>query len=94
MQTYAFAETAGAALGAEGLLYKERTIGVFSASTGIRRHFEKFVMENYKRVNSVKEFADLYYVSERSFSRKFHSSSGKVPINGCRGKGRTDVGHD
>ena len=29
LQTYAFAETAGAALGAEGLLYKERTIGVF-----------------------------------------------------------------
>ena len=71
MQTYAFAETAGAALGAEGLLYKERTIGVFFPHRlvfgGI---FEKFVMENYKRVNSVKEFADLYYVSERSFSRK------------------------
>ena len=38
-----------------------------------------FVMENYKKVNSVKEFADLYYVSERSFSRKFHSCFGESP---------------
>ena len=63
----------------KGFYTKKELSAFFSASTGIRRHFEKFVMENYKRVNSVKEFADLYYVSERSFSRKFHSSFGESP---------------
>ena len=58
---------------------KKELTAFFSASTGIRQRFEKFVMENYKKVNSVKEFADLYYVSERSFSRKFHSCFGESP---------------
>ena len=63
-----------------GTLYtKKELTAFFSASTGIRQRFEKFVMENYKKVNSVKEFADLYYVSERSFSRKFHSCFGESP---------------
>ena len=37
------------------------------------------VLENYRKVNSVKEFAGLYYVSERTFSRKFHSCFGESP---------------
>ena len=63
----------------KGFYTKKELAEFFSASTGIRRHFEKFVMENYKKVNSVKEFADLYYISERSFSRKFHSCFGESP---------------
>lgn len=63
----------------KGFYTKKELAEFFSSSTRIRRDFEKFVMENYKRVNSVKEFADLYYISERSFSRKFHSSFGESP---------------
>lgn len=63
----------------KGFYTKKELTAFFSASTGIRQRFEKFVMENYKKVNSVKEFADLYYVSERSFSRKFHSCFGESP---------------
>ena len=63
----------------KGFYTKKELAAFFSTSTGIRQHFEKFVLENYKKVNSVKEFADLYYVSERSFSRKFHSCFGESP---------------
>ena len=63
----------------KGFYTKKELAAFFSTSTGIRRHFEKFVIENYKKVSSVKEFADLYYVSERSFSRKFHSCFGESP---------------
>lgn len=60
--------------------YTKKELGAFfSASPDFRQHFEKFVMENYKKVDSVKEFADLYYISERSFSRKFHSCFGESP---------------
>ena len=54
----------------KGFYTKKELSAFFSASTGIRRHFEKFVMENYKRVNSVKEFADLYYVSDAFLQQK------------------------
>ena len=63
----------------KGFYTKKELAAFFSTSTGIRRHFEKFVIENYKKVSSVKEFADLYYVSERSCSRKFHSCFGESP---------------
>ena len=63
----------------KGFYTKKELATFFSASTGIRQHFERFVLENYKKVNSVKEFADLYYISERSFSRKFHSCFGESP---------------
>ena len=63
----------------KGFYTKKELATFFSASTGIRQHFERFVLENYKKVNSVKEFADLYYISERSFSREFHSCFGESP---------------
>lgn len=63
----------------KGFYTKKELAAFFSTSTGIRRHFEKFVIENYKKVSSVKEFADLYYVSERSFSRKFCYCFGESP---------------
>lgn len=63
----------------KGFYTKKELTAFFSTSTGIRQHFEKFVLENYKKVSSVKEFADLYYISERSFSRKFHSCFGESP---------------
>lgn len=63
----------------KGFYTKIELAAFFSASTGIRQSFERFVLENYKKVNTVKEFADLYYISERSFSRKFHSYFGQSP---------------
>ncbi len=63
----------------KGFYTKKELAAFFSTSTGIRQHFEKFVLENYKKVSSVKEFADLYYISERSFNRKFHSCFGESP---------------
>ena len=64
----------------KGFYTKKRTDSVlFPHRPASDNVFEKFVMENYKKVNSVKEFADLYYVSERSFSRKFHSCFGESP---------------
>lgn len=63
----------------KGFYTKKELAEFFSASTCIRGSFEKFVLENYKKVNSVKEFAGLCYISVRSFSRKFHSSFGESP---------------
>lgn len=63
----------------KGFYTEKELAAFFSAATDIRWNFEKFVLENYKKVTSVKEFADLYYVSERSFSRKFHFYFGESP---------------
>lgn len=63
----------------KGFYTKKELTVFFSASTAIREHFERFILENYKKVNSVKDFADLYCLSERSFSRKFHSYFGESP---------------
>lgn len=56
----------------------ELEVFFFESVTG-RCSFQRFVMENYKNVTSVKEFADLCNVSVRSFSRKFHSYFGETP---------------
>jgi len=62
-----------------GFYTKKELAAFFSTSTVIKQHFERFVLENYNRVNSVKDFASLYCVSERSFTRKFHSCFGESP---------------
>ena len=41
--------------------------------------FEEFVLNNYKKVNTVKEFAELYCTSERSFGRKFKHCFNESP---------------
>lgn len=63
----------------KGFYTKKELAAFFSASTSIRQHFERFVLENYKKINTVKDFADLYCISERSFNRKFHSFFGESP---------------
>lgn len=62
-----------------GFYTKKELTAFFAASAEARQRFERFVLENYRKVNSVKEFAGLYYVSERTFSRKFRSCFGESP---------------
>lgn len=62
-----------------GFYTKQELAAFFSASTNIGESFERFVLDNYKRTNSVKELANLCHISERSFNRKFHSCFGESP---------------
>ena len=63
-----------------GTLYTKKELAAFfSASTNIGESFERFVLDNYRKADSVKELADLYHISERSFNRKFHSCFGESP---------------
>ncbi|WP_075555575.1 helix-turn-helix domain-containing protein [Parabacteroides timonensis] len=62
-----------------GFYTKKELAAFFSASTNIGESFERFVWDNYKKTDSIKELADLYHVSERSFNRKFHSCFGESP---------------
>ncbi len=60
--------------------YTKKELSVFfSSSTYIRKPFERFVLENYTKIGSIKEFAHLCNMSERSFNRNFHSSFGQSP---------------
>lgn len=59
-----------------GFYTKQELAAFFSASTNIGESFERFVLDNYKRTNSIKELANLCHISERSFNRKFHSCFG------------------
>ena len=70
-----------------GFYTKKELAAFFSASTNIRESFERFVLDNYRKADSVKELADLYHISERSFNRKFHSCFGESPY-----KSPTDMG--
>ena len=54
-----------------GFYTKPELASFFSGTSGVGRKFEDFVLENYRKVKSVKEFASLCCVSERSFNRKF-----------------------
>lgn len=51
----------------------------FAGIVGMGKQFENFVMENYKKVKTVKEFASLCHLSERAFSRKFNVKFGQSP---------------
>ena len=62
-----------------GFYTKQELAAFFSASTNIGESFERFVLDNYKRTNSIKELANLCHISERSFNRKFHSCFGASP---------------
>lgn len=58
---------------------KSELAAFFSRTTGVGRKFEDFVLDNYKNVKTVKEFASLCCVSERSFNRKFQESFSQSP---------------
>ena len=66
-------------LALRGFYTKSELAGFFSSTTGVGRQFEDFVLDNYKNVKTVKEFASLCCVSERSFNRKFQESFSQSP---------------
>ena len=51
----------------------------FTGISGVGKKFENFIIENYRKVRTVKEFASLCCVSERSFNRKFQESFSQSP---------------
>ena len=62
-----------------GFYTKPELASFFSGTSGVGRKFEDFVLENYRKVKSVKEFASLCCVSASS---KIVLT--RAPINGCR----------
>lgn len=62
-----------------GFYAKRELAAFFAGTTGVGREFETLIMENYKTVKTVKEFADLCCMSERSFNRKFHAHFRQSP---------------
>lgn len=62
-----------------GFYTKPELASFFSGTSGVGRKFEDFVLENYRKVKSVKEFASLCCVSERSFNRKFQDCFNQSP---------------
>ena len=51
----------------------------FTGISGVGKKFENFIIENYRKVRTVKEFASLCCVSERSFNRKFQHCFNQSP---------------
>ena len=51
----------------------------FTGISGVGKKFESFIIENYRKVKTVKEFANLCCVSERSFNRKFQHCFNQSP---------------
>lgn len=49
--------------------------------TGRDPNFKSFVLENYLQIRNIKQFAQLYHCSERSFNRKFKSCFHDTPYN-------------
>jgi len=62
-----------------GIYTKNELIEFFQLVSSSWNSFEEFVLNNYKKVNTVKEFAELYCTSERSFSRKFKHCFNESP---------------
>ncbi len=62
-----------------GFYTKSELATFFSGTTEIGRKFENFVLDNYQKVRTVKEFASLCCVSERSFNRKFQEYFNQSP---------------
>ena len=61
----------------------------FAGIVGMGKQFENFVMENYKKVKKVKEFASLCHLSERAFSRKFNVKFGQSPYQWMQEKNKS-----
>lgn len=64
-----------------GVYTKDELINFFLLVSGSWNSFEEFVINNYKKVNTVKEFAELYCTTERSFSRKFKLCFNESPYH-------------
>ena len=62
-----------------GFYTKKELYGFFISAFDQDNRFEEFVLKNYNHVKTVKEFADLYCSSERSFSRKFQTCFSESP---------------
>lgn len=62
-----------------GFYTKSELYGFFAPAFEQDDRFEEFVLKNYNHVKTVKEFADLYCSSERSFSRKFQTCFSESP---------------
>lgn len=62
-----------------GIYTKNELIEFFQLVSSSWDSFEEFVLNNYKKVNTVKEFAELYCTSERSFGRKFKHCFNESP---------------
>lgn len=75
-----------------GIYTKNELIEFFQLVSSSWNSFEEFVLNNYKKVNTVKEFAELYCTSERSFSRKFKHCFNESPYRWMQKKSRTDTG--
>lgn len=74
-----------------GFYTKKELTAFFSESTNIGESFERFVLDNYRKTDSVKELADLYHISERSFNRKFHSCFGESPYQWMQKKKASQI---
>lgn len=62
-----------------GFYSKKELYTFFAPAFDKDNGFEEFVLKNYHNVKTVKEFADLYCSSERSFSRKFQNCFSESP---------------
>lgn len=62
-----------------GFYTKNELASFFAGVSGIGRKFEDFILSNYQKVKTVKEFASLCCVSERSFNRKFQQCFNQSP---------------
>ena len=62
-----------------GIYTKNELIEFFQLVSSSWNSFEEFVLNNYKKVNTVKEFAEIYCTSERSFSRNLIHCINEIP---------------
>ena len=62
-----------------GFYAKNELAGFFAGASGIGSKFENLILNNYRKVKTVKEFASLCCVSERSFNRKFQHYFNQSP---------------
>ena len=62
-----------------GFYAKNELAGFFAGASGMGSKFEDLILNNYRKVKTVKEFASLCCVSERSFNRKFQHYFNQSP---------------
>lgn len=61
----------------------------FVGIVGMGKLFENSVMEKYKKMKTVKEFASLCHLSEPAFSRKFNVKFGQSPYQWMQEKNKS-----